>query len=214
MLQLKQTILVLCVFIFVSRAQTATPAFEGEIVYANTYKSKNPKLIEKQLSIMLGKVHNYFIKDGNYKTVTNGVFAQWQLYIHADNKIYNKMVSSDTVFWNDGNTYDDEVLSAVINKNVITIMGYMCDELLLNCLSGMHKYYYNAQLRVDSELFVNHKYGNCYNYLSRINAVPLKMVIEDSQVIMESVATKVIPKKLDAAFFTLPPNTKTAQSFY
>jgi len=195
-------------------SQTVTPAFEGEIVYANVYKSKNPKLREKQLSVMLGSVHTYYVKRGDYKTVTNGMFAQWQLYINKDNKVYNKMASSDTVFFNNAAEHDDEVLSSKITKKVTTILGYSCDELVLTCVSGVHKYYYNSRLRVDSKLFVNHKYGNMYNYLSLINAVPLKMIIEDSEIIMESTATQVKPKKLDPKLFTLPPGTKTGPVVY
>ncbi len=195
-------------------AQTANPTFEGEITYANVYKSKNPKLKEKQLAAMLGSVHNYYIKNGDYKTVTNGMFAQWQLYINKDNKLYNKMASSDTVFWNDAAIHDDEVVSSKVNKNVITILGYPCDELVLNCRSGVHKYYFNSKLRVDAKLFIKNKYGNYYNYISRTNAVPLKMIIEDAEFIIESVATKVEPKKFPAGFFLLPAHTKTARSLY
>jgi len=195
-------------------AQTANPAFEGEIVYSNVYKSKNPKLKEKQLAAMLGSVHNYYIKNGDYKTVTNGMFAQWQLYINKDNKLYNKMASSDTVFWNDAAMHDDEVLSSRVTKKAVTILGYVCDELVLNCRSGVHKYYFNSKLGVDAKLFVRNKYGNYYNYISKTNAVPLKMIIEDIDFVIESTATKVEAKKFPANFFLLPQGTKTARSVY
>lgn len=197
-----------------SNAQSTTPTFEGEIIYTNTYKSKNPKLREKQVATMMGTVHNYFIKGGDYKTVTNGLFAQWQLYVNKENRIYNKMASSDTVFWNDAAVHDDQLLMSTLNKNAVTILGYVCDELVMTFTSGVHKYYYNAKLRVDSKLYENHKYGNYYNYISKANAVPLKMIVEDSDIIMESTATKVVPKKLPADFFSLPAGTKIAASLY
>lgn len=195
-------------------AQTTTPLFEGEVTYTNTFRSKNAQLKEKQLSVMMGAVHNYFVKNGNYKTVTNGAFAQWQLYIQKDNKLYNKMASSDTLYYNDGLDYDDEVLSTKLNKNVVTILGYSCDELILICKSGTQKYYYNSKLRIDSKYFVNHKYGNYYNYISKTNAVPLKTVIEDYDFIMESTATKVEVKKLPETLFQLPANSKVTKFIY
>ncbi len=195
-------------------AQTAVAPFEGEVVYTNTYKSKNPKLEDKRLANMLGKVHNYFIKGGDYKTVTNGMFAQWQLYINKENRIYNKMASSDTVFWNNAAEHDDQVLSAKINKNVTTILGYVCDELILTCGSGVQKFYYSSKLKVDSKLFTKHQYGNYYNYVSRTNAIPLKTIIEDPEFTMESVATEIKPGKLDPKMFQLFPGTKTAKSAY
>jgi hypothetical protein len=210
----KAVLLAIVISAGLSRAQSPVASFEGEIVYANTYTSKNPKLKEQQLSRMLGSVHNYFIKDGDYKTVTNAMFAQWQLYINKDNKVYNKMASSDTLFWYDGEEYDDQLLNTRINKNAATILGYVCDELVLTCISGVQKYYFNAKLRVDSKLFTRHKFGNYYNYISRANAVPLKMIIEDHDFIIESVAKQIIPKKLDKSLFALPLNAKTAKSVY
>jgi hypothetical protein len=163
---------------------------------------------------MLGSVHNYYYRGGDYKMVTNGLYAQWQLYINKDNKLYNKMASSDTVFWNDASFHDDEVLSTQFNKNVVTIQGYLCNELVLTCRSGVHKYYYNADIAVDSRLFVKHRFGNYYNVVSRIHALPLKMIIEERDFSMESTATKIEAKKIKPTFFTLPANTKTAVSVY
>lgn len=214
MIKLIKRVLLSLVFTGALSAQTATPLFEGEVTYANTFKSKNPKLKEKELSAMMGSIHNYYVKNGDYKTVTNGAFAQWQLYIQKDNKLYNKMVSSDTVFYNDGLDYDDVVYSTQLNKNVITILGYKCDELVLNCKSGVQKYYFNAQLRIDSKFFVNHKFANYYNYISKTNALPLKTIIEDYDFIMESVATKVEAKKLPVTLFQLPANSKVAKYHY
>ena len=163
---------------------------------------------------MLGTTHNYFIQGGNYKTVTNGAFAQWQLYINKENRVYNKMISSDTVFWSNAAEHYDEVLSYKLTPNVTTILGYACDELVLNCRSGVHKYYFSSKLKVDTKLFSKHFFGNFYAYLSKANAVPLKSIIEDAGFTMESVATEVRPKKLDPIMFTLPPGAKTAKSLY
>ena len=212
--KLKIGIVGLCLCATSFFAQTVTPNFEGEIVYANTYKSKNPKLEGKRLGSMLGTIHYYYVKGGDYKTVTNGHFAQWQMYLSKDNKIYNKMASSDTVFWNNAAEHDDDVLSTKLNKNVITILGYPCDELVLTCRSGVHKYYFNSKLRLDSKLYVKHKYANYYSYLSKTNAVPLKMILEDVEFIMESVAKEIKPRKLDATLFIIPATTKTAKSVY
>jgi hypothetical protein len=214
MLRFKILLFAVCLSALNVFSQSVTPVFEGEVVYSNTYKSKDPKISDKKLAAMLGSVHNYFIKGGNYKTVTNGQFAMWQLYINKDNKIYNKISPVDTVYWNDGLEYDDEALSAKVNKNVTTVLGYSCDELILTCRSGVQKYYYNSKLKVDANLFKKHLYGNFYNYISKTNAIPLKMIIEDSGFTIESIATNVTAKKLDNKLFMLPPGTITKKSFY
>jgi hypothetical protein len=186
--------------------------FEGEIVYQNTYKSHIPNLSDQQLTDMIGSKQEYFIKKENYKSVTNGNYAQWQLYVNADNKLYTKVSNTDTLLWNDGNENNDEVLSFTINKNVINILGYNCDELILTCKSGIQKYYFNSKLSVDSKLYKNHKYGNWYEYLSKTNALALKIVMDNAQFSFESVATEIKPMAMGDEFFQLPAGAITAKS--
>ncbi|MBL7932544.1 MAG: hypothetical protein JNL60_11615 [Bacteroidia bacterium] len=197
------------------KAQTAPSYFEGQVVYNNTYKSKDPKITDKRFAAMFGSTHNYFVdKNGNYRTETNGMFAQWQMYLSADNKIYNKMTYTDTVFWNSGLDYDDQVLNVSVKKHALKILGYDCDELVLTCRSGVQKYYYSSKLAIDPEKYKNHLFANYYNYVSRAKALPLKMIIEDQGFIMESTVTSVTYKPLAKDFFKLAPGTKLLKSQY
>lgn len=188
--------------------------FEGKIVYNNTYRSKIPNVTDEQLTTMMGSTQEYFIKNGDYKSVSNGAFFQWQLYVNNDNKLYNKMANSETLLWNDGATNHDEILKEEVNKGVIEILGFKCDELVLTCKSGIQKYYFNSQLSVDTKLFVNHKFGNWYDFILKSNSLPLKSVIGNAQFTLESVATEVKEMKLDKILFDLPANAKTMKSPY
>lgn len=189
-------------------------SFEGKILYRNSYKSKIPNVTDEQFSSMMGTLQDYFIKDGNYKSVTNGSFLQWQLYVNKDNRLYNKLASSETILWNDGAINADEVISAEINKGTIEILGYQCDELILTCKSGIQKYYFNSKLAVNPQLFNNHKFGNWYEFLSRANSLPLKMIVDNIQYSIESTATEVKEMKLEESFFELPIGVKTMKSPY
>lgn len=188
--------------------------FEGKIFYANTYKSKNPKMTDQQWTSMMGSTQEYLIKGGDYKSIANGTLVQWQHYINKDNKLYNKMSNSETAFWNDASVQGDEILKAEINKGVTEVLGYKCDEVILTCKSGIQKYYFNSKLSVDTKLFANHKFGNWFDYLSKSNSLPLKSVIETAQFTMESVATEVKPMKLDKKTFELPAGIKTEKNPY
>ena len=188
--------------------------FEGKITYSNTYKNKNPQMTDQQWLSMMGGTQEYYIKGGNYKSVTNGTLMQWQLYVNSENKLYSKMSNSETVFWNDGLTNTDSIISIKLNKNVIKILGYECDELILTCKSGIQKYYFNSTLKVDVSLFENHKFGNWYDFLKESNSLPLKMIIDNAQFTMENIATEVKEMKLNEKDFQLPENTKTAKSPY
>lgn len=188
--------------------------FEGKIVYKNIYKSKIPNVTDSQFTSMMGNTQEYFIKNGDYKSVANGSFFQWQLYVNADNKLYSKMANSETLLWDDGANNSDEVLKAEVNKGVTEVLGYKCDELILTCKSGTQKYYFNAKLSVDPKSFINHKFGNWYDFLSKSNSLPLKSIIDNTQYTLESVATVVKEMKLDKTFFDLPANSKTMKSPY
>jgi hypothetical protein len=188
--------------------------FEGKITYKNEYKSKIPNMPDEQFTAMMGTTLDYYIKDGNYKTTTNGTFLQWQLYINKDNKLYNKMSNSATILWNDGSVNTDEVLKSELNKGVITILGYLCDELILTCKSGVQKYYFNSGLKVNTSLFEKLKFGNWDVIMSKTNGLPLKMIIETPQFSMESLATAVTPMKLEDKMFELPADSKVEKSPY
>lgn len=188
--------------------------FEGKITYSNTYKNKNPQMTDQQWLSMMGGTQEYYIKGGNYKSVTNGTLMQWQLYVNSENKLYSKMSNSETVFWNDGLTNPDPIISIKLNKNVIKILGYECDELILTCKSGIQKYYFNSILKIDVSLFENHKFGNWYDFLKESNSLPLKMIIDNAQFTMVNIATEVKEMKLNEKDFQLPENTKTAKSPY
>lgn len=189
-------------------------SFEGKIVYKNIYKSKIPNVSDEQFTTMMGSVQEYFIKDGDYKSVANGSFFQWQLYLNKDNKLYNKMANSETLSWIDASKNPDEVLKTEVNKGVAEVLGYQCDELILTCKSGIQKYYFNTKLSVDSKLFTNHKFGNWYYFLSKSNSLPLKSIVDNGQFTLESIATEVKEMKFDKTFFDLPANAKAMKSPY
>jgi hypothetical protein len=189
-------------------------AFEGKVVYKNSYKSKIPNVTDEQLTATMGARQEYFIKNGDYKSVLNGSFVQWQVYVNKDNKLYSKMANSETLLWYDGAANPDEVVTAELNKGVTEILGYKCDELILTCRSSTQKYYFNSKLSVNTELFLNHKFGNWYDFLSKSNSLPLRSILDNGQFTLESTAIEVKAMKLEGALFELPASAKTMKSPY
>ena len=195
-------------------ATVSGQSFEGKITYQNTYKSKIPNVTDQQFTSMMGEIQVYIIKGGDYKSSANGTLFQWQLYLNKDNKLYNKMSNSETVFWNDGSLNTDTVLKVEINKQAVEILGYKCDEVILTCKSGVQKYYFNSKLKIDISLYSKHLYGNWYDYLKAAKALPLKSVIDTEQFTLTSIATEVKEMKIDGKEFQLPENAKIAKSPY
>lgn len=189
-------------------------SWEGKITYENSYAGKTEHMTSEQITAMMGNLAEYYIKDANYKSVTNGKMMEWQLYIAADNKLYTKTTMSPNILWIDGAINDDSLISVSVNKAATTILGYSCDELVLTLKSGVQKYYYSSKLPVDPNLFKKHLYGNWHDYLVRAKAVPLKMIIDNPDYTMQSVATKVEAQKIDAALFVLPEGVPVVKSPY
>ncbi|MFI0491152.1 hypothetical protein [Flavobacterium sp.] len=210
---MKKALLILVATILTT-ITTFGQTFEGKVVYENAYKSKMQNVTDEQFTAMMGATQEYFIKNGDYKSLANGTLFQSQHYVNKENKLYTKMSNSDAFLWNDGATNSDEVIKSELNKDVIEILGYKCDELVLTCKSGVQKYYFNSKFTVDPKLFVNHKFGNWYDFVSKSNSLPLKSIIENAQFSMESTATNITEMKLDNSFFTLPANSKTMKSPY
>lgn len=208
------TKVIVLIFTFFSSITVFGQTFEGKIFYSSTYKSNNPQMSDQQLASMMGSSQEYLIKGGDYKSIANGTLVQWQLYRNSDNKLYTKMSNSETALWIDASIQGDEVLKAEVQKEVIEILGYKCDELILTCKSGIQKYYFNRNLSVNATLFTNHKFGNWFDYLSKSNSLPLKSVIETAHFTMESVATEVKAMKLDSDTFEIPEGLKSEKSPY
>ena len=188
--------------------------FEGKIVYSNSYKSKLPNVTDMQFTNMMGSTQEYYIKKGDYKSVANGTLFQSQYYSGKENKLYTKMSNSEAFLWSDGATNSDEVIKSEINRGIIEVLGYKCDELVLTCKSGVQRYYFNPAFSVATDLFKKHKFGNWYAIVSKSNSLPLKSVIENAQFTLENTATSVIPMKLDNGFFALPADSKVMKSPY
>src|SRR5260221_13567300 len=202
------------IFLIATLFAVFSQSFEGKIIYHNSFKSKMSNVTDDQFTSMMGSIQEYYIKDGDYKSVANGNLIQWQIYVNKENKLYSKMSNSETLLWNDGAANDDEIIKTEINKRVIEILGYKCDELILTCKSCIQKYYFNTNLSVDAKLFEKHKYGNWFEFVSKSNSLPLKTIVDNAQFTLESIATEVTPMKLEKIFFELPANSKIMKSPY
>lgn len=206
---MKKTIVILFVLLFTLPVIAQT--FEGKIAYSNVYKSKKWAMSDEKLNTMMGTRQEFYVKGGDYKSITNGTF-QWTHYINKENKIYVKILDNETIYWNDANKQDDKILKIEVNKNVIEILGYKCDEVIITTDSGTLKYYFNSIAAVDSKLFVNHKFGDWYDYLNAANAWPLKIVIDNDKFSLVSIATEIKEMKLDSKAFLLPANCITKKN--
>jgi hypothetical protein len=188
--------------------------FEGKITYQITYKPKIPAMTSDYFSSSLGTIQEYYIKEGDFKTNSNGSMFIWQIYDNAENRLYNKIDNSPNVYWSDGKRNLDEIIRADINTDSINILGYVCNELILTCKNGIYKYYFNSELKVDYKKFEKLKTGNWSDVYALTNAIPLKIISENELVIQESIAIEIKKMTLENSIFQIPKDLNLEKSIY
>ena len=198
----------LFVILFIFTVTVCAQHFEGKIIYQNKYKSKIAAVSDEQLTGMMGSRQEYFIKGGNYKSVTDGTYLQWQIYVNRDNRLYNKFSNSDSILSNDGATAGEPVMEVLQRKDVTEILGYKCDELILKRKNQTSTYYFNQSMSVDATLYSKHLFGGWHEYLKLARALPLKGIIDTPQFTLTTTAIEVIPLKIEDKEFILPQNAK------
>jgi hypothetical protein len=183
-------------------------SFEGTIVFANSFESKSPALKAEQLSAMMGTVQTYYIKGGKYRSDFNGAFIKTQVFDNAENRSYALTGMSDSLYWEDYGKNKEVAIKYEIEKNKETIMGVVCDLLIVHTSTSTSYYYYNKKYPIDPALYTRHAYGNWYYVISKTKSLPLKTVYENEQFIFTSTATKITPMTLDNHLFVIPDKKK------
>ncbi len=186
--------------------------FEGKIIYQVRYHSRIPNVSSDQLTAMMGTEQEFYYKAGSYKSAVNGTSMEYMIYIADSSKIYMKMANMDLLMWTDVTKETDQILHTQLNKNTDTILGFACDELIIKAKNSTHKYYFNTAFGINPIESANHKASNWSAYLSASKALPLKMIIETEQFIVESVAVQYKKEPLAASIIKIDPSLKIVQS--
>lgn len=189
-----------------------TDSFEGKINYHVRYHSKIPNVTSDQLTEMLGAEQQFYYQKGNYKSLINGTSMEYLLYIADSSKMYMKMTNMDALMWTDATKNTDEILSIESHKNADTILGLVCDEIIIKAKNSVQKYYYHENFMVNPTESANHKASNWAAYLSQAKALPLKMIIETEQFISETVAYEYKKELIPASIWKIDPSLKIVQS--
>lgn len=83
-----------------------------------------------------------------------------QIFNASTNKIYNKAIKSDTLYWLDASTNSDKVSSSEIVKKKEQVLGVMCDALIIRTVNTVTTCYYSQRYKVNADLYTKHQFGN------------------------------------------------------
>jgi hypothetical protein len=209
---MKKLTLLSCLLLVVIKLNSQS--FDGLIRYSNNYDSKDNNISSEQFNYLLGTKQIFAIKSGNYKSVFNGKFIKLQIYRSDENRNYSLTAKSDTLYYEDYSKNIDKALSYEIKKNQDTILGVPCDLIIVKSLNSTTSIYFNSKYSVDPEVYKNHKYGNWHYIISKTKSLPLKIINETDKFIMTSVATEIIPMKLEDNVFEIQNKDKIAPAYW
>ncbi|MEQ8927121.1 MAG: hypothetical protein RLO81_14975 [Fulvivirga sp.] len=193
------------VIYFILVSLTATAQFEGKITYKNSFEWKlNDGLTDEQFTAYMGNKMEYYIKDSFYKSVSNGMYFNEQIYSPQMNRLYNIVSDSDTLIWMDGSINSDTIINYSIKETDERILGYKCKVFIIETTQGTGKYYFSEELNIDPKPFENHHYGNFSLVTSQTKSPSLKIVIENKRFTLNFEASKIEDMKLKDSFFQIP----------
>ncbi|MES2394417.1 MAG: hypothetical protein V4549_00335 [Bacteroidota bacterium] len=195
-------------FICVSINLYGQQFFEGKITYDIKIISKFPKIISDEiLSSKFGTIEEYYIQNGNYKSVFNGTDIKMQMYLSKENKIYTQYKDSVASFyWMFANSFNDTIKEIfTINSSETKVLDVDCKIISMNTKSGTaYAYCYNEKYSVNVDLFKNHLYDNWYSYLYIAKSLPLMIEIDNYFFKAIYTAKEIKEQKIVDNFFDIP----------
>jgi len=178
--------------------------FIGEIKYKMSYEVKDQTLITvKQLESELGTKTTTYFYPGLYREISNASFMGLFLYRSPDTILYFKHHQrDDTLRTIPINIKPDQNLNYHIVENSDTILGYACDELIVETENGTTaSYFYSNDLAMDPKYYENFTDRHKYEKIQIMKSVYLKYRSTSALFTVESEAIKIKQKKLSKRDF-------------
>ncbi len=210
MLMYKNTILILFALISffacsITKKLKSNDYFEGKITYNISYKFNTVSTSKPRMNKVFGEKSELFFKEGNYLEIYDGIFMSKQLYNKQDNKIYIEKSNKDTLYWTDCGQPGEKILRTEINHKKETILGIVCDELVVNYDFKTISYYFNSDsLSLDPDWFDPFTLTNKNLISQQMKAVYLKCKIEYADLSLSLTATSIVRQPIADQLFSVP----------
>jgi hypothetical protein len=183
--------------------------FTGKIIYDYTFL--NPKTgldITESMSKQMGAQQHYFINEHSYKSYDEkGEFGQ--LYNSETNTYY--FTQGTQIMQLDASKSFDEVIEITHLDGSENILGHECKMLIVKSKNSETKYWYSPQIKIDVEVFGDHKFGEWADYLEASKgALPLKYIVKNENYTWISAASTIEPMFLTDDDFDIQNEIKSS----
>lgn len=180
--------------------------FEGVIEFDFTYKSKDTRVSVEELMEYGGTHSVVFIKNGFYKSIDNSNAWCYQLFRHDTDSIYYKHGLKDDTLrrFSTISTDIESSFDYSIERNADTVLGIVCDKLVITDDDGQRIYYFSREYPQDASFFENFTKNNRDQIQKLIGAVYLRQIIVYAEFEVDMVATSIKRMTLPEDTFDLP----------
>lgn len=183
--------------------------FTGQIRYKYSFTDLEGKDITGNKGPVLGFEQYYFVNDSSYKSYDEANNIT-QLYDGRSNTYYG--------FWKDKTSLQIDALNKSSQQYIVTrldkrerILGYDCTAIQVQTDNASTVYYYSPLLRINTQGFRKHNFGDFNEYLQATNgALALKYVITYPKegYVWTILAQKITKMTLSANDFKFPEGYK------
>jgi len=179
--------------------------FEGSIEYRIKYTPKTNSIIEKDLIKSAGDFTKTYYKNGYYLDLCDSQFMSYQLFRYDKNAIFHKKrLDSDTLVKTNTIAKKNEKFKYKIYKKTDTILGYLCDKLIITSSDVKTTYYYSNKLSIDPKYYKNLTVLNKNKIVEIMKSCYLRFIHENEYFIADMIAVKVKREDLDDKIFEIP----------
>ncbi len=179
--------------------------FQGIVHYEASFIVHNNNLSVEYLEKQMGRDIITYFKDGFYKEVTESDFMCYQLFRHDQNRIYFKnKLDRDTlrfsaVLKEEVNEFKYEVL-----ENVDTILGNVCNVLIVEGMYGKVRYYYSSNFPIDPIFYSKYTLNNKNKIVEIMKSIYLRLEMEYPEFTVTVEAKEIVEKRLRKREFKVP----------
>jgi hypothetical protein len=197
---------VILLFAFIPLSLFGQRYFEGSIHYVYTVKVKSKKINSERMQQALGNGSVLIFKDGNFRHNYDGGAFEFDLYTKADNRLYMKKRSNDTIYWYDCSKGGGKSIKNLkVSAQKKNLLGTLCDQLSIQYSDHSVVEYYNADsILIDPQWFVEFKRNDQYKVDAIERSIFLRSEINYPVVNVISEAIKVQRKTVSINVFEIP----------
>lgn len=190
--------------------------FEGIITYKVEIENPNPNIVSDSVFFSRAErtfIQKYYFKENKYKSVTaiNGE-KEIELYDPIKQRLYTYDQDEDIASWTDTTKRLDEIVEIKKSERTFELLGLNCKALGFSLKNGIMFFAYSDDIALSAELFEGHKYDYWWDFLSRTNAIPLKIKVSTPFSNRTLTAIDIERTKLSDDEFKVPEFEQTIES--